>query len=84
MSKARSAALQKEINRLAGEIRLEHAKLEDARKKDLLFIYKHLRKAAKAIRKSAKKAKPSPQRRKKSAAPRAVKQRPPSAQQVKL
>jgi len=81
MPKARSAALQKEIDRLAAEIRSEHSKLEGAGKKDLQFIRKHLRKAAKAMNRSIRKAKPAPKGKKKPPASGAPKQRPPRAKQ---
>jgi len=79
MPKARSAALQKEINHLAAEIRLEHSKLEGAGKKDLLFIRKHLGKAAKAMKRNIRKAKPSSKGKKKSPVPGTPKQRSPRA-----
>ena len=79
MSKARSAALQKEIDRLAAEIRQEHSKLEDAGKKDLLFIQKHLKKAAKAMKKSIKKARPASRGEKKKPARGTSKEQPPRA-----
>ena len=53
--------------------------LEGAGKKDLLFIYKHLKKAAKGIKRSSTKAEPTPRRKKKSAASRTKKLPPPGA-----
>ena len=76
MSKARSAALRGDITRLAAAIHLKSSKLDDAKKQELSFIRKHLRKAAKAIERSAGKAKPVRKKEKKSPAPRARKPRP--------
>jgi hypothetical protein len=76
MSKARSASLRREINRLAAAIHLKSPRLDDAGKKELSFIHKHLRKAAKAIDRSAGKAKPVRKKEKKSPPPRARKPRP--------
>ena len=79
MSKARSAALRREISRLAAMIHQKNSKLDDAGKKELSFIHRHLRKAAKAIERNVGKAKPvrkKDKKEKKSPAPRARKPRP--------
>jgi hypothetical protein len=79
MSKARSAALRREIGRLAAAIHQKNSKLDDAGKKELSFIHRHLRKAAKAIERNVGKAKPvrkKDKKEKKSPAPRARKPRP--------
>ncbi len=81
MSKAKSAALRRDISRLAAAIHLKSSKLDDAGKKELSFIYKHLRKAAKAIERNVGKAKPA--RKKKSPAPRTRKPRPPQEARAK-
>jgi hypothetical protein len=77
MSKATLAALRKDISRLAATIHQKNSRLDDAGKKELSFIHKHLRKAAKAIARSAGAAKPARNAEKKSPAPRARKKRPP-------
>ena len=76
MSKARSAGLRRDISRLAAAIHLKSSRLDDAGKKELSFIHKHLRKAAKEIERSAGKAKPVRKKEKKSPAPRTRKPRP--------
>jgi hypothetical protein len=76
MSKARSAALRRDISRLAAEIHRKSSKLDDAGKKELSFIHKHLRKAAKALQRSDGKAKPARKAGKKSPVPPARKSRP--------
>ena len=76
MSKARSAELRRDISRLAAAIHLKSSKLDDAGKKELSFIHKHLRKAAKVIERSAAKAKPVRKKAKKPRAPRPRKPRP--------
>lgn len=76
MSKAKSSALRRDIGRLAAAIHQKSSKLGDAGKKELSFIHKHLRKAAKAIEKNVGKAKPTRRAGKKSPAPRAQKPRP--------
>jgi len=77
MSKAKSTALQKDITRYAVVIAQKHAMLGGAGKKDLSFIRKHLRKAAKAMTDSARKAGPVPKRKAKAPSPRAKKERSP-------
>ncbi|HEX7574637.1 MAG TPA: hypothetical protein VF514_16240 [Bacteroidota bacterium] len=77
MSKGRSATLRRDISRLAATIHQKNSKLDDAGKKDLSFIHKHLRKAAKAIERNVGKAKPPRKAEKKSPAPRTRKPRPP-------
>ena len=76
MTKARSAALRRDISRLAAEIYRKNSKLDDAGKKELSFIHKHLRKAAKAIQKSVGKAKPVRKAGKKSPVPTPGRRRP--------
>lgn len=76
MSKARSASLRRGISRLAAAIHQKSSKLDGAGKKELSFIHKHLRKAAKEIERNVGKAKPVRKKEKKSPAPRARKPRP--------
>lgn len=75
MSKARSAAIRRDISRVAAAIHRKSSKLDDAGKKELAFIHKHLRKAAKAMERSAGKATPPRKRKKKIPAPPARKPR---------
>jgi hypothetical protein len=75
MSKAKSAALRRDISRLAAAIHQKNSNLDDAGKKDLSFIHKHLRKAAKAIERNVRKAKPVRKKEKKSPAQQARKPR---------
>ncbi len=73
MSKARSAALRRDISRLAAAIHRKNSRLDDAGKKELSFIRKHLRKAAKEIERNVGKAKHARKAGKKPPAPRARK-----------
>ena len=81
MSKAKSAALQREIGRLAAGIHQKSSKMGDAGRKDLSFIHKHLRKAMKAIERNAGTAKPPRKGGKKAPTPRSKKPRRPRATQ---
>jgi hypothetical protein len=81
MSKARSAALHRDIRRLAATIHQKNSKMDDAGRKELSFIHKHLRKAMKAIERNVGKAKPARKGEKKAPAPRAKKPRPRRATQ---
>lgn len=76
MAKVRSAILRREIDRLAGVIHQKHAKLEEADKKELAFIHKHMRKAAREIVRIAARTKSSPAKKKASPAPRKGAKRP--------
>jgi len=64
MSKVRSAILRKEIERLAGVIHQKHGKLDEAEKKELAFIHKHLRKAAREMVRIAARMKSTPAKKK--------------------
>jgi hypothetical protein len=77
MSKARSAALRRDIERLAAVIHQKHLRLEEAEKKELAFIHKHLRKAAKEMVRIAARLKTVPARKKAAPAPRKGTKPPP-------
>ena len=81
MSKAKSATLRRDISRLAATIQQKSSKMDDAGRKDLSFIHKHLRKAMKAIERNVGKAKPPRKAGKKAPASRAKKPRPPRTTQ---
>jgi hypothetical protein len=70
MSKVKSATLRREIERLAGVIHQKHAKLPEAEKKELAFIHKHLRKAAREMVRIAARMKTVPPKKKASPASR--------------
>ena len=80
MAKVRSAILRKEIDRLAAVIHQKHVKLEEADKKELAFIHKHMRKAAKEIVRIAARMKTVPPKKKPSPEPRKETKRAPRAE----
>ncbi|HTY00064.1 MAG TPA: hypothetical protein VMG09_08570 [Bacteroidota bacterium] len=81
MSKVAAVALLRDIHRLVAEIHQNHLKLDDAGKKDLSFIHKHLRKAGKAIKRIVAKTQPIRGAEKKTASPRATRKREPRSKE---